>query len=381
LFDRSELRELIEQPGPGWRVSIYVPTVRAGDTTQNPIRLKNALREAEAGLTDRGLRRPEIDALLSAARERLDDHAFWEHQEDALAMFLADGFARDHRLPLEVEAFTWVGRRFHLKPLFALLGAGGRFHVLALSQKRVRLLEATPHSVRELEPEGMPHSLTEALGREVDGEHLQHHSVGRGQLGGEGAVWHGQGAGEEDVKVEIRKFFRHVDGALTAAIAGGAAPLVLAGVDYLLPLYREVSRHPRILDGGVYGNPDDLSAEALHAAALGVAAPVLQASRQVAIEAYREHAHGERATAVLDDIVRGAVEGRVATLLVAGDARVWGRFDSGHHRVELHETPGAESEDLLDRAAGEAWRTGADVFVLRREECPDGQPAAALMRY
>ena len=54
---------------PGWCVSILMPTHRAGqETQQDPIRLKNLVREVEERLKAKGLRSPEIAGLLEPAQ-------------------------------------------------------------------------------------------------------------------------------------------------------------------------------------------------------------------------------------------------------------------------------------------------------------------------
>ncbi len=140
LVSRAELKTLNEEPD-GSCVSIFLPTHRAGtQTQQDPIRLKNLLREAEERLLAKGLRAPEVDELVAPARESLDDSDFWRHQSNGLAVFLSPGVLRYYRLPLNFEDLVIVANRYHLKPLLPLLTGDGQFYVLALSQNEVRFL-------------------------------------------------------------------------------------------------------------------------------------------------------------------------------------------------------------------------------------------------
>jgi hypothetical protein len=41
----------------------------------------------------------------------------------------------------------------------------------------------------------------------------------------------------------------------------------MAGVEYYLPLYREVSSHPRVLDRVVAGSPEPMTSAQLHSEA------------------------------------------------------------------------------------------------------------------
>jgi hypothetical protein len=68
-----------------------MPTVRAGDTQQNPIRFKNLLREAEKRLMEQGHlrqnRNGDAGDFLDPLRALTDDRDFWEHQQEGLALF------------------------------------------------------------------------------------------------------------------------------------------------------------------------------------------------------------------------------------------------------------------------------------------------------
>jgi hypothetical protein len=118
-------------------VSLFMPTARVGaEIQQGPIRFKNLISEVESQLKEQQLRRPEIEALLSPAQERLQDDDFWQHQSDGLAFFLAREFAQSFCLAERFEELAVVEHRFHLKPLFPLISGDGVFYVLALSQTR-----------------------------------------------------------------------------------------------------------------------------------------------------------------------------------------------------------------------------------------------------
>jgi hypothetical protein len=60
---------------------------------------------------------------------------------------------------------------------------------------------------------------------------------------------------------------------------------------------------------------------------------------------------------------------------------VWGRFDPEKDRVDVHESPEPDDEDLLDLAAMESLIKGGTVYAVRPEEVPDQVPLAAVFRY
>ena len=57
------------------------------------------------------------------------------------------------------------------------------------------------------------------------------------------------------------------------------APLVVAAVDYLLPIFRQASAYPHLLQRGIEGNPDRLSEKELHDRAWTLVEPSFQAAR------------------------------------------------------------------------------------------------------
>ncbi len=80
--------------------------------------------------------------------------------------------------------------------------------------------------------------------------------------GGSGTIFHGQDSSalEKDL---IKQYFRLIDEGLKDILNKHEYPMVLAEVDYLLPIYQEVNKYNNILNQGIYGNPDDLGPQVL----------------------------------------------------------------------------------------------------------------------
>lgn len=255
ILNRDDLRTLTRKP-TGLCVSIYLPTHQVGrEIQQDPLRLKNLLGEAEEHLLASGLCTPDAKELLEPAQRLLQDGLFWQHQSDGLAIFLSREMFRYYRLPLDFDALVVVTDRFHIKPLLPLLSGDGRFYVLALSQNEVRLLQGTRYSVSEVDLEGVPASLTEALRYDDPEKRLQFHTSTRtpGGRGERPATFHGHGTGSNDAKANILRYFHQVDEGLHDLLRDEQAPLVLAGVDYLLPIYKEANTYPHLVDQELRG--------------------------------------------------------------------------------------------------------------------------------
>ena len=360
-------------------VSIYLPTHRSGpQTRQDPIRLKNLVNEARIELVDLGMRGPEADAFLQPARALVDDHNYWQHQSGGLALFLDDGM-RAFRVQEEFEPRVVVGDAFHVKPLLRVMSRGEQFNVLALSENQVGLLWGTRERVGQVDlPGDVPESLAAALWFEDPERQLQFRQAARAGTG-KGAIFHGHGGGKDQPQEEIERFFRAVDGGVRHLLRPNV-PLVLAGVERLLPIYREVTSHDPVMDGEVTGNPDRLTPEELHEEAWEIVRPWFDRERRDVLEAIR--AAADRRLDTVPEAIEAARAGRVAAVLVASDAAVWGDPGTGAGAPEVHDDRRPGDRDLLDVVVAETWtRSGGSVWVVPSEEIPDGAPVAALLRY
>ena len=365
-------------------VSLYMPAHRVTTRIQeDSLQLKNLLKEVEEQLIRSGLRTPHVRDLLAPAHALLDNTDFWQHQSDGLALFLDSNGLRRYRLPLTFDPQAVVGARFHIKPLLPLFANDGLFYVLAVSQNRVRLLQGSRHTVDELAPENIPANLAEALKFDQPEKQLQFHtgSTATG-IGRRGAIFHGHGGGAtDDDKDRILRYFQQIDRGLRDLLRDGRAPLVFAGVDYLLPIYRQANTYAHLAPTAVEGNPDDLRAAELHAAAWEIVAPLFAQAQADAVGRYHAQAGTGLTGEDLAEILVAAAHGRVDTVFVAVDDHAWGRFDAANGTVTLGAEDDPNCEDLFDLAAVYTWLAGGTVFVLPREEMPDTASLAALYRY
>jgi Bacterial archaeo-eukaryotic release factor family 3 len=381
LVARSDLGLLAEvEVGPC--VSIYLPTHRAGaETRQDPIGLKNLLRQVEETLAGQGLDGAGIETLLSPVRALVDDYGFWQHQKDGLAIFRSPDLFFRYRVDLRLPELAVVAERFHLKPLLPCLTGDGRFYVLALSQNRARLLRATRDGIVELDPEGMPASLAEALRDRVAQKQLQTHSASPFHRGRGAAIFHGHGGGEESRKELLFAYFRRIDRGLQDLLAEERAPLIVAAVDYLYPIYRRANTSRELLAGWISGNPDDLTPQELHERALPLVSGHLLRARRKAADQYLEAWHTQRASNRPEDVLAAAHNGRVQSLFVAVGVQLWGTFNARTREVALRDGPSPGAQDLLNLAAIQTFANGGIVYAVAPAEVPGGGPVAAVFRY
>ena len=239
-------------------------------------------------MTHNGLRVPNAKELLQPAQALVQDSLFWSHQSDGLAVFFSEEGFRQYSLPFNFDELVVVADRFHLKPMLPILSGDGRFYVLALSQNQVRLLQGTRYSVDDLDLDGIPQGLEEALRPDTPERQIQWPASPQGGTGKGAPAFHGHGGGTDDPKENIFQYLRQVDKGLHDLIGNDNAPLVLAAVDYLFPIYKEANTYAHLLEQGIPGNPEGLTAQQLHAQAWNVIEPHFQKAQQDAVSQYNQ---------------------------------------------------------------------------------------------
>lgn len=363
-------------------VSIYLPVHRIGDP-QDRIRLKNLLAEAKKLLIARGLRTVEAEKLLEPELELLEDLRYLANLgSEGMALFICEDMRERYLLPRRFSEAVTVAGRFRVKPLLPLLTGDGRYFILALGKNDVRLFIGSRYGITETGlPAGAPAGIGEALRLDQPEKQLQYHTGAPAAGGRRQAMFHGHGAGADDERNTIRRFFQEIDTYLGPLFAGEKIPVVQVGVEYLPPLYREVDSSGMLLPGSVNANPAALGPEELHTRTWQLAAPLFAGKEKAARERFQaQHGTG---LAVTDsaEIVTAARDGRVETLFAVEDCEIWGVFDTGRYMVipTSEDFPGAV--DLLDLAVAWTLAGNGEVYVKKMEEMPVPAESAAILRY
>ncbi len=369
-------------------ISIFLPTYRTGqDTQQAPIRFKNLLRDAEQQLLDSGMGPHAVSALLQPAQSLLDDSFFWKQQYDGLAVYMTSDDFHYYHLPFRAEELLIIARSYYVKPVLPLFTNNGHYYILAISQNEVRLFAGTRYSVGQIDlPDGTPESLEEALEQDDPEKQMQFHSgtsssTARGGI--QSGMFHGQGPGDEEQKERVGRYLNLVDAGLKEIFREEQAPLVLAGVDYLLPIYREVSEYANIMPEGIGGSPEHLRPEELQEQAWSIVEPYFHQETEKVVAQYQQLAGTDKATDNVEEIVAAAFHGRVDKLVLAVDTEVWGSFNHDMGKV-VHYQEDQSKEDglpLLDFAAMQTLQNGGTVYALAQDEMPTKSPIAAVFRY
>jgi hypothetical protein len=86
---------------------------------------------------------------------------FWRHRQRGLALFLAPGFIRIHKLPITVPEEVILGSHFHIKPLLPLLDDAGLFWLLTISASGARFFQGSRWNFVEVPGVDLPQGVAE----------------------------------------------------------------------------------------------------------------------------------------------------------------------------------------------------------------------------
>jgi len=182
-----------------------------------------------------------------------------------------------------------------------------------------------------------------------------------------------------DRKTLTLERLRLVDEALRHALAGGRAPLVLAGVSYLRALYERVNHYPYLLSAGVGGSPRDITLEQLRQRSWEIVEPVLRQPEALAANQYLRLRGTGRTMTRPAEVYAAALEGRVETLFVSSDVSGWRPSNGGPAVVRLAEA--MTDGELVDLAALATLRNSGSVFAVPDRRMPEQTLAAAVLRF
>lgn len=373
-FSRNDLDALLT-PETGPCVSVYMPTHKSGKKTwQNVTRFKNALAEIQELF-------PEIDT--EPIMGLVEDTTFWQHQNEGFAMFISPDFLRIYRLPRTFPEVVVAAEQFHLTPVLPLVVYNTLFYILALSQNECRLFKCSMQTCREIRPENLPESLVQALRFDLQEKQLQFHTASPDpqKPGKKSVAFHGHGVNTDEDKTRILRYFQAIDNDLTDFLGAGHIPLILAGVEYLHPLYKTANSYPHLLDEGIKGNMEEEKIQDLHAAGTKIVEPVTRQELDRAVKQYHDLKGTGRTANDLEQIVKESTAGRISYLIFSEDEHAWGEFTPEQGTVILHAEKQKQDQDLLNTAVCHAMGNGASVFPVPGTQMPDQFPAAAVFRY
>lgn len=360
---RSEIEQLAAVERPNLVTIVLRTSPVTTEAEKNRISFGNLVSEAVAEHTAHGGDAAEIAATEAGLRALLDDTQLWRYLSHSLVVFASPERTVAYRLPNELESEWFAGNHFRIVPLMRTITFAHDATVLALSQNDVRLIVIGPdHRGSELPVPELPSDLLDTFGVEDPGVEAHRRRL----------------HGPEGQDARLLGFARAVDRATAPVLRSTRGPLILAAAQPLDSIFRSVTRNAKLLDEGIAGNPDNLSATELDAAARRVLDGYYAAELAERQERFGTLQSAGRAVTDLSDIARAAVAGAISTLYVDMDTRPEGTLDAQVGGLVADSTPGYS---LVDQLASRVLASGGRVLALRGDEVPGGTALSAEVRF
>jgi hypothetical protein len=363
-------------------ITIYLPTHASGmevNEGHDAIRFKNALQQAHQQLTRLNHDEDFIKRWLKPAYDLLRDDAFWTRQSKGLAVFISDGYCRYLHMQQEPTEKVYINKSFALAPLISLLTNPEYFYLLVISKQQAKLFRADDYGMTEVKISNMPDGV-EGTKRMLDKSASTFRASGAASNGG--ANYHGIGGGNPDDKQNIAVYLEAVDDRLWEALLNKEhAPLLLAGVEYLIPIYRSVSDYKHVWTDALTGSHEHEDIATLYPKARAVMQPYFEQRLNNALERYGNQSATPQTSTNLAEIIPAAHYGRISHLFIVKGEQVWGTFDEQTNELTVQGESTGDNEDLFDKAVTNTLLTGGEVFIVDSDKMPAASTMAAIMRY
>lgn len=344
-------------------VSLLLPTSRhAPQNQQDPIRVKNLIKQATARLHDEFGKR-EVAGVI-ADLEALADEIDYQHTLDGLALFVSPDMAEKHYLPFPVTERVMIDESFATRDLTYMINRSPSYWLLALSEKPTRLYEGLRNNLVEVFDEGFPmvHTLP----------------------GGEAPLPGGRGVKVSAYRDERhRQFFRQIDEALGKIIADDPRPVFIAAVDRYHAFFEEVTAHTRLLAGRIEGSYDKTPIHELGDRIWPIVQEYTARQKAGVIDDLAAAVGAQKAASGIGEAWRMAQEGRGLRLIVEESFVYPARLDETGLQLTPAEDPTAPDviDDAVDELIELVIEKGGDVTIVEDGALATHQRLGLILRY
>ncbi|NCC30593.1 MAG: hypothetical protein EOM24_01065 [Chloroflexia bacterium] len=357
--DVLELQKIVTYPC----LTITLPTHRTSpDNRQDPIRLRNLVREANERLKDEFGKR-EVAQLLSNLEATINDLDF-ARTLDGLAIFVNAETSYVYRVPFTLPERVVVDETFFTRDMVFAMNRTPRYWVVVLSEQPTRLFEATREDLDEVRVAGFP---------------LTHGGPGGGSgLPNDPAVNSSRFRDEHH-----RIFFRSVDEALTEVLKEDPLPVAVVGVDRWTAFFSEITSNASHIVATVRGNHDTTPGHELGKLVWPEVKASLAERRNVVLDELGTAVGGQRSASTLGEVWRFAREGRGATLLVEENYHEAAILDESGFRLlpDTGESGPNHLDDAVDEAITMVMSMGGRVVFVEDGTLEQHGRIALILRY
>ncbi|MBV8549971.1 MAG: hypothetical protein JOY54_01635 [Acidobacteriaceae bacterium] len=375
----KDLKPMLAAEGPC--LSVYMQLKLASPThlaRQNALEWKETLGSLEG----------KVEQFGAQGSELLHSVSDWETVSQnpqppgkSIAVFRSRDVFRSTWMDGKVASRASIEPRFHIRPLLAEVARGRVFDILGLSRKNVRMLRCTPRSSEEVPfPTGVITSFDAWMNTAQPNRIRDNRGTPGPGAGHSKGVFFGTDKESEDWAEHLTHFYKQIDRGVNEVLRDKKEPLMVAAVEYELPLYRSINSYPHLMEESIQGAPNGLKNTELHTRALDARERCYGKQIENKLDEWN-HKVGGGASNRLKEVLTAAYDGRVVTLLVSDSLETIGVFDRTTHTARGRETGTSSDEDLVNDAAVQTILHSGQVLVVPNSKMPNGAPLAAIYRF
>ncbi len=312
--------------------------------------------------------KPLIQDLFRLA-EKID----YRNLEDGIGLFVSPYRERIVHFPFPVKEKVIIDRTFEMRDLYFAARNNVNYYVLAISEKKVRLLSGYNHTLTEEANEDMPYNRDDVGGK------------GRSRSGKFTSFSHTKNV--EDKKAynenKMEKFLREIDRVILRDKKLKETELIICGSEKIIGHFKRITKNHDHIEGYVSGNFDLLNEKTVYSKISAIIENKFKRIRNDAMEKLDDALNKKKAVAGIRDVWKAATNKEGRLLLVEKDFSCSAK--TGKRITELI-TDHLDSSDIrymsdaVDVVIGLVLKSGGEVVFMENGQLED-QSRIALITY
>lgn len=247
-------------------LTLYIPyTEPINKMSHGLILFKNQMKQAKVLLLSNKVESKIIDQMMEPAYKMAEDSLFWQDVHEEVVFFIAPKFFRYFHIPASNSSQPIkLADSFYVEPIEKINTNNVDFMLLTISHNTANLYRGDKYYLSLVTEKVIPDNMEKALRIDELPHSRQLHPIGPVGTGNDSAGYHEQYDVSKVDKNMLLEYFRLVDAAINTYLNTSKLPLVIGGVQYLLPIYREANTYPKLIADTLHGNLEKMGIAELH---------------------------------------------------------------------------------------------------------------------
>lgn len=365
-------------------VSLIMPgEILVGGNLNNRTRFRNLVEKSKKILSETSLNKDKVEKFLAPAIDILNDDSFWQDQFTSLFVYLYSDGAITYKLPIEVSETVYVSHYFYILPLLGYFSGNVNFFLLSLDDGGTKFFEGDKYYLKDITTEAIRNVNLENLmeNYEIEEEQLYHvENKGARSKKHEDVMYYGHGNAKDDKKIREKRLLEIIEAEVTKSLDGQISPLLLAGHQHLVSIYRKINKYHYLLPAALKIKSEYSDNKEIHEEALKIIKTVGINRLMDAKKSYCDLIGTGFTSADIEEVLRGIGEGRASDVFIEEDNYPFGSFVLENDKIQVTETNDVTDENLANLAAIFAIKTGTKIHFAEKKFMPE-RGISATFRY